>query len=77
MHDPCGRVAFIAGKKLGGAVWRNATKRRLRSVAREIGAPWPGYDVVFVAKRATMGQMYSKVLQQARALSQGFFEKCN
>ena len=34
-HDRQGRVAFIAGKKLGNAVWRNAAKRRMR----EAGLP--------------------------------------
>ena len=67
-HGPRGRVAFIAGKKHGGAVWRNQAKRRLRAVAREAGAPWPGYDVVFIAKPATTDQLYSKVLQQTRSL---------
>lgn len=30
-HGHSGRVAFIAGKKLGNAVWRNLAKRRLPS----------------------------------------------
>lgn len=76
-HGPCGRVAFIAGKKHGGAVWRSAAKRRLRAIARDMGAPWAGYDVVFVAKKATTEQMYSKVLRQACALAQGHLEISN
>lgn len=70
--DPRGRVAFIAGKKNGGAVWRNRAKRRLRAVAREMGAPWTGYDVVFIAKPATTAQKYSKVLHQAKSLMQSY-----
>lgn len=50
-HGLKGRVAFIAGKKLGNAVWRNRAKRRMREICRNIGGPWDGYDVVFLAKK--------------------------
>ena len=46
-----GRCAFIAGKKLGSAPTRSRCKRVMREAARELGAPWVGYDVVFVARR--------------------------
>lgn len=45
-----GRVAFIAGKKYGNAVWRNSAKRRMREVSREIGAPADYLDIIFLAK---------------------------
>lgn len=61
-HDPSGRVAFIAGKKLGNAVWRNAAKRRMREVCRAMGGPWSGYDVIFLAKARINDVSYSKVL---------------
>lgn len=48
-----GRVAFIAGKRLGGAVLRNRAKRVLRESARRVGAPWPGYDVALLARADT------------------------
>ena len=48
-RDPCGRVAFIAGKKLGNAVVRNRSKRVMREVARE------GYDILLMATPATCG----------------------
>jgi ribonuclease P protein component len=48
-----GRVAFVAGKKLGGAVWRNRSKRVLRETVRRAGGPWPGYDVALMARRDT------------------------
>lgn len=52
-RDPCGRVAYIAGKKLGGAVWRNRSKRVLRAALRLAGGPVPGYDMLLMAKRDT------------------------
>lgn len=61
-HDLRGRVAFIAGKKQGNAVWRNAAKRRMREVCRAAGGPWEGYDVIFLAKSGIMKASYSKVL---------------
>lgn len=48
-----GRVAFIAGKKLGGAVQRNRAKRVVREAARRAGAPWPGFDLLLIARPAT------------------------
>ena len=48
-----GRVVFAAGKKLGGAVARNRSRRVLREAARRAGAPWPGYDVALVARPET------------------------
>lgn len=61
-HGQSGRVAFIAGKKNGNAVWRNSAKRRLRAVAHDLGSPWPGFDIVFVANRKTTQVSYNKVL---------------
>ena len=48
-----GRVAFVAGKKLGNAPQRNRSKRVLRESARRMGGPWAGYDIVFIARPAT------------------------
>ena len=52
-RGPEGRVVFIAGKKLGGAVMRNRCKRVLRATTSRIGGPWPGYDVAIIARRDT------------------------
>ena len=60
-HGQQGRVAFIAGKKSGNAVWRNSAKRRMRAVCHELGGPWAGYDVIFLAKSGIMRSSYSKV----------------
>jgi ribonuclease P protein component len=48
-----GRVAFIAGKKLGNAVVRNRSKRVLRETARRCEGPWEGYDTLLIARPAT------------------------
>ena len=52
-RGPGGRVAFVAGKKLGGAVLRNRARRVLREAARLAGAPWNGTDVVLIARSDT------------------------
>ena len=67
-HGQNGRVVFIAGKKLGNAVWRNRSKRRMKAIARDMGGPWPGYDVGFVAKTHTTKADYSKVLNVCEEL---------
>lgn len=61
-HDRNGRVAFIAGKKLGNAVWRNRAKRRMREACREIGGPFSGYDVAFVAKKKATESDYAALV---------------
>ena len=65
-HDQHGRVAFIAGKKLGGAVWRNKAKRRMREACREVGGPFPGYDVAFVAKKNVTESNYGDIVRHVR-----------
>lgn len=71
-HGKPGRVAFVAGKKLGNAVWRNRAKRRMRAAYREASVNLSGRDVVFVACRTTndvdfdrMVDGYRKSLKQA------------
>lgn len=43
------RSTVIAGRKVGGAVQRNAAKRRLRAVLQTLPLP-EGHDVVLVAR---------------------------
>lgn len=75
-HDLDGRVAFIAGKKLGNAVWRNKAKRRMRALCRDLGGPWEGYDVIFLAKFTLTDANYSKVLKACdKTLSNSFITK--
>lgn len=52
-RDQSGRVVYIAGKKLGGAVMRNRAKRVLRESARRTGGSWGGFDVALIARPKT------------------------
>ncbi|NTW29203.1 MAG: ribonuclease P protein component [Coriobacteriia bacterium] len=52
-RGPQGRVAFVAGKKLGGAVQRNRAKRVVREATRRVGGPWAGFDVVLISREKT------------------------
>lgn len=61
-----GRCAFIAGKKLGPAPFRSRCKRVMREVARELGSPWEGYDVVFLARKPVAHENHDEVIRQAR-----------
>lgn len=61
-----GRCAFIAGKKLGSAPLRSRCKRVMREVARELGAPWRGYDVVFLARKSVAYENHDEVVRQAK-----------
>ncbi len=65
-RDPRGRVAFIAGKKLGNAVVRNRSKRVLREAARAAGLPAAGYDILLMATPRTRSAAHDDV---RRALS--------
>ncbi len=55
LRDPSagGRVAFVAAKRLGNAVFRNRCKRVLREAARACELPRAGADVIVFATRAT------------------------
>jgi ribonuclease P protein component len=46
-----GTVAFVAGRRVGGAVDRNRARRILRAAWREVAPKFgSGYDVVLVAR---------------------------
>lgn len=48
-----GKVAFVAPKRLGNAVYRNRCKRVLREAVRSAGLPQQGYKVILMATRLT------------------------
>jgi ribonuclease P protein component len=51
-----GNVAFVAGRRVGGAVMRNRARRILRAAWRDL-APRAeeGYDIAFVARAGIRG----------------------
>ena len=65
-HDHHGRAAFIAGKKLGNAVWRNRAKRRMRSLCRDLNGPFAEYDVLFVARRSINDVSYEEMKRKTK-----------
>lgn len=69
-RGPSGRVAFMAGKKLGTAVLRNRSKRVLREAVRRVGGPWPGYDVVLIARPRTAAAPPAELDDALRVVAQ-------
>lgn len=65
-RGPEGRVAFVAGKKIGNAVKRNRSKRVLREAVRRTDGPWGGYDVVVIARAGTHGAAPESLDQELR-----------
>ena len=53
VDDRHGRLAFVAPKRLGNAVFRNRCKRVLREAARACGLPKDCADIILFATRAT------------------------
>jgi ribonuclease P protein component len=62
--DEAIRVGFTASKKVGGAVERNRARRRLREAARRVlpERAKPGYDLVLVARAATLVRPFAALL---------------
>lgn len=52
-REPGGRFVFVAGKRLGGAVTRNRSKRVMRATVHRSDADVGGWDIALVARAAT------------------------
>lgn len=63
---PGGRFVFVAGKRLGGAVTRNRSKRVMREMIRRSSADVSGWDIALVA-RSTTGSSSPITLDHAYA----------
>jgi ribonuclease P protein component len=70
------RIGVVAGKKLGGAVWRNRSKRRFRELARLSLTRLPfGMDILVLPKRESVSEAapnlreaWKTVLRRARLI---------
>lgn len=58
-----GRVAFVAPKRLGNAVYRNRCKRVLREGARMAGLPVQGSDVILFSTPKTHESSPAQIAQ--------------
>jgi len=73
------RVGVVVGKKLGGAVWRNRSKRRFRELARlSLPRLAAGLDLLIVPKREsvtepgqTLRESWQALLARAKLLALG------
>jgi ribonuclease P protein component len=63
-----GRVAFVAGKRLGSAPRRNRAKRLMREAARLLGIPQDGHDRVFIARQQTTKATLDAVMRDMERL---------
>lgn len=63
-----GRVAFVAAKRLGNAVYRNRCKRVLREAARLEGLPIAGRDVILFSTNETHDSNPQEVAASLRKL---------
>lgn len=63
-----GRVAFVAPKRIGNAVFRNRCKRVLREAARMCDLPKDGFDVILLATERTHDSSPSEVAVSLRKL---------
>jgi ribonuclease P protein component len=66
------RVAFVAPKRLGNAVFRNRCKRVLREAARQAGLPRAGFDVILFATRDTHDSHPAEVAKSMTSLMRRF-----
>ena len=64
-----GSAAFVAGRRIGGAVLRNRARRILRAAWRELADEVKdGYDVVVVARAAIVGARTQELVAEVAEL---------
>jgi ribonuclease P protein component len=68
----CGKVAFVAAKRLGNAVCRNRCKRVLREAARQCGLPLKGFKIILFATPQTRSSNPAEVAEALSALLRRF-----
>ncbi len=55
------RAGYAVSKRVGGAVRRNAVKRRLREAVRKLGPRESGVDLVFIARPPIADADYHRI----------------
>ena len=66
-----GRVAVVAGKRIGGAVQRNRARRILRAAWREVAPRSPTRDAVLIARTSIVGATSVELAGEMEALMEG------
>ncbi len=70
-EPPQSRVAFSAGKRVGGAVQRNRAKRRLREAVRPLlSSLAEGWDLLLIARSGAVTADYTDLAGAVRTLFQ-------
>jgi ribonuclease P protein component len=66
-QDPA-RLGFTVTKKIGNAVTRNRTRRRLKEAARLVlaGSPVSGVDLVLIGREATRKRGFAELQEDVR-----------
>ena len=68
-HLQKNRIAFIAGRSVGGAVQRNLAKRRLRTAFQSLMMDInQGFDLVLIARKPLLNVDYPLVVEGLRSL---------
>lgn len=63
------RFAFVAGRRIGNAVVRNRSKRRMREIVRhQLPRVVPGYDCMMIARPAVADASFTQMEAEAVAL---------
>jgi ribonuclease P protein component len=64
-----GAVAFVAGRRVGGAVIRNRARRILRAAWRELAPSIrDGYDIALVARESIRGARTHELMPEVEGL---------
>ena len=64
-----GRIAVVAGRRLGSSPQRNKAKRRIREAARLAKAPWRGFDVVLVARDKILTSSFETIAKDMERIA--------
>jgi len=78
-NDPLLRIGFTVTKKIGNAVVRNRTRRRLKEAARQLlrERDVQGYDLVIIGRDATRARPFHLLIDDlSRAMDKTGLVRC-